>query len=346
MNYIIVGQGLAGSAIAMQLRKRGYKVLVFDERAKNTSSIIAAGLYNPVTGKNMAKTWLADEVFSALDTFYREAEQLTGVKFYYPTPLFRPFRSVEEQNEWMGRSADKIYTDYIESISVTSGFRENVKNPFGGVTLKKTGFVETPTYLDAIRRYLVSIGAFQEQNFDQNALEIRENSVCYHNITAEKIIFCQGVHNMFNPWFNHLPIIPLKGETLSVQCDREKDVILNRGVYLVPGRDAMGWRVGATYNLKDKEPGITKEARTELTDKLNDLIDFPYTITGQQWGFRPTTPDRKPILGFHPNYRPLIIFNGLGTKGVSLAPYFSAVLVRAIENKGTINREADVTRFN
>ncbi|HET9052701.1 MAG TPA: FAD-dependent oxidoreductase, partial [Cyclobacteriaceae bacterium] len=70
-----------------------------------------------------------------------------------------------------------------------------------------------------------------------------------------------------------------------------------------------------------------------------------YSITGQQWGFRPTTPDRKPILGSHPQHKSLVIFNGLGTKGVSLAPYFSEVLFRWMENKGMINREADVTRF-
>jgi glycine/D-amino acid oxidase-like deaminating enzyme len=131
-----------------------------------------------------------------------------------------------------------------------------------------------------------------------------------------------------------------------MQCDWQTDVILNRGVYVVPGTQSGEWRVGATYNRGDHQPEITGEAREELTGKLEDLIRMPYSITGQQWGVRPTSPDRKPIIGAHPQNRSLIIFNGFGTKGVSLAPYFSEVLIRWMEKKGTINKEADVTRFN
>jgi glycine/D-amino acid oxidase-like deaminating enzyme len=115
---------------------------------------------------------------------------------------------------------------------------------------------------------------------------------------------------------------------------------------MAPGKSSGEWRVGATYNRNDSSSASSEWARTELAGKLEDLIHFPYSIIGQQWGFRPTTPDRKPILGSHPQHPPLIIFNGLGTKGVSLAPYFSEVLFRWMENEGMINKEADVTRFN
>jgi glycine/D-amino acid oxidase-like deaminating enzyme len=115
---------------------------------------------------------------------------------------------------------------------------------------------------------------------------------------------------------------------------------------MVPGAVMEEWRVGATYNRNDDRPEITSLARNELLEKLEDLIRMPYTVIGQQWGVRPTTPDRKPVIGKHPEFNPLIIFNGFGTKGVSLAPYFSEVLIRWMENKGTINKEADVTRFN
>ena len=148
-----------------------------------------------------------------------------------------------------------------------------------------------------------------------------------------------------NPWFDDIPVKSLKGEFLTVQSHMEKDVILNRGVYMVPGTGQNEWRVGATYSHNDQSPEITANAREELTHKLNDLINLPYTITGQQWGVRPTTPDRKPVLGAHPQYKSLVIFNGFGTKGVSLAPYFSEVLIRWVENMGTIDSEADVTRF-
>jgi len=60
---------------------------------------------------------------------------------------------------------------------------------------------------------------------------------------------------------------------------------------------------------------------------------------------RPTTPDRKPILGVHPQHAQAVVFNGLGTKGVSLAPYFSGVLAEALENDAPINKEVDIDRY-
>ncbi|MDH4057467.1 MAG: FAD-dependent oxidoreductase, partial [Cyclobacteriaceae bacterium] len=112
------------------------------------------------------------------------------------------------------------------------------------------------------------------------------------------------------------------------------------GVYIVPSI----LKVGATYSLRDQTPAVTEDGRMELTRKLNQLVSFPYSIVNQQWGMRPTTHDRRPILGPHPEFEQLVIFNGLGTKGISLAPYFSEILTlwmekgRPIDNVVAINR--------
>ena len=346
IDLIIVGQGLAGSAVAVRAISRGYKILVFDDPSRNQSSVIAAGLFNPFTGKKSVKTWLADEIFPSLLQYYPDVERLTGQRFFYPMPLYRPFKSIEEQNEWMGKSADDRFSPYIAGLSTSPTFNGKVNDPFGGIILKQTGYLDTRAYLDAVRRFLSERGAFRAGTFDEDLLEIGVDILRYGNVNARKVVFCQGVENTTNRWFKNVPINSLKGEFLTMQCDWQRDVILNRGVYLVPGARSGEWRVGATYNRDDHEPEVTNAAREELASKLEDLVRMPYTITGQQWGVRPTSPDRKPIIGAHPKNRSLIIFNGFGTKGVSLAPYFSEVLFRWMEKKGTINKEADVTRFN
>lgn len=346
IDLLIIGQGLAGSAVAMRAIERGYKILVMDEPAQNHSSVVAAGLFNPITGRKNVKTWLADEIFPSLHKFYSYAERVTGTEFFHPMPIYRPFISVEEQNEWMGNSAEDRYKDYLAGVSFSSGYNDRVNDPFGGITLKQSGYLDTRRYLEAVREYLTERAAFQSRTFVSDTLEISDEFVRYENIKAARVIFCQGVRNDANPWFRTFRVNSLKGEFLTMQCDWGADVILNRGVYVVPGTLTEGWRVGATYNWNDHLPEITPWARKELTTRLDDLVRMPYTITGQQWGVRPTTPDRKPIIGAHPEYRSLIIFNGFGTKGVSLAPYFSEVLIRWMEKKGTINKEADVTRFN
>ncbi len=346
IDFIIVGQGLAGSALAMRLYKRNYKLLVLDEPSQNRSSLTAAGLFNPVTGKNMVKTWLADEIFPCLSEYYSQIEALTNTRFFHPMPLYRPFASIQDQNQWMARSAEEAYSNYVSEVSGSPRFEEKINDSLGGVTFKQTGYLDTRSYLEAVRKCLIEQGAFQAQHFQEEKLEILGNSVRYGKITAKKIIFCQGVRNTSNRWFNRYPVQSLKGEFLNMQCGWQTDVILVRGVFMVPGPGGNEWRVGATYNWHDQEPSVTVAAREELTGKLDDLIRMPYKITAQHWGVRPTTPDRKPIIGPHPQHNSLVIFNGLGTKGVSLAPYFSEVLIRWMENKGTINKEADVSRFN
>lgn len=345
LDYIIVGQGLAGSAIALQLLKRGKKILIIDELSQNTSSRIAAGLFNPVTGKNASKTWMADALFPYLHQFYTDAEHVTGGKFFNPMPLYRPFASALEQNEWMAKSADDHLKSYIEAVHVKPQFDGIVKDQFGGLLLKQCGYLNTLQYLKSVRTYLGSVARVVEERFMEELLEINGQHIAYRQWKARKIIFCLGERSTTSMWFKDLPIRPLKGETLTIKTDWKKDVILNRGVYMVPGMVSGEFRVGATYNLDDLTPEITAEAREELEKKLNELACFPYEVEGQTWGLRPTTRDRRPILGSHPKYDRIVIFNGLGTKGVSLAPYFSEVLVRWLENSEVLNKEVSITRY-
>jgi glycine oxidase len=344
IDLLIVGQGLAGSALAVRALQRGLRILVVDDPTANRSSSVAAGLFNPITGRKMSRTWLADELFPALHDYYPDVERLTDKRFFYPMPMYRPFISVEEQNEWMGVSAEPAYSQYIETVYTRPAFGSAVNDPYGGIVIKGAGYLNTRVYLDSVAGLLREHDAYEQGWFDADALELAPDGVKYRQWTARKVVFCQGVQNEFNPWFRHLPVRPLKGEFLSIQCECPSDVILNRGVYVVPA--GMGrWRVGATYNRHDKTEAPTAEARAELLEKLEQLLRLPYQPGEQQWGFRPTTPDRRPLLGAHPEYPALIFFNGLGTKGVSMAPYFSQVLIRWLESEGRIAEETDISRF-
>jgi glycine oxidase len=346
VDYIIVGQGLAGSSVALQLIRRGKKIVVIDESFANHSSRIAAGLFNPVTGQNLVKTWMADTIFPYLHQYYTEVEALTGKKFFHPMKLYRPFGAVSEQNDWMGRTEDPMYRSYVESVDLRSPFVGELRDEFGGMILKQCGFLNTAAYVDALRQVIQSANKFIEEVFNYDALKIEADHVSYGNLKAEKIIFCEGYRNDRNPWFNKIPIRPLKGETITIKSQWQRHVILNRGVYMVPGIGSDEWRVGSTYNYNVTEPGVTEKGRKELSEKLSDLINFPFTIVSQDWGIRPTTIDRRPILGTHRESERLVIFNGLGTKGVSLAPYFSEVLIRWVMGEGPLHKDVDVTRYN
>jgi glycine oxidase len=342
IDFIVVGQGLAGSALALQLLKRNKKILVIDRIKANSPSRIAVGLFNPITGRHMIKTWMADRLFPYLHQFYQEAEALTQNRFFYPTSLYRPFATIEEQNEWMAKSADPVYHGYIEDIFAKPA-RACTKDPFGGLLLKRCGYLDTIRYIESVRMLIEAKGILLDEFFQEEQLSIDGQSVRYRDYEASAVIFCQGMES--NKWFKWVPVLPLKGETIRIQCDHLENIIVNRGVYAVPVNQNGLWRVGATYSWTDQAPGITDVAREELTSKLNDLVSFNYKVLDQEWGIRPTTHDRRPILGRHPEHKELYIFNGMGPKGVSLSPYFSEILLQSIENHQSLNKDVNIERY-
>ena len=70
VEFLIVGQGLAGTALAWELIWRGRDVLVVDAGEAVTSSKIAAGLVTPITGQRLALGWRVDERLAAARPYY------------------------------------------------------------------------------------------------------------------------------------------------------------------------------------------------------------------------------------------------------------------------------------
>ncbi len=341
VDYIIAGQGLAGSCLAVHLLKQNRRIAVFASPVLDSASRVAAGLFNPITGKNFSLTWLADVLYPYLDAFYREAERMTNERFFFPMPVFRPFISAGEQNDWMLKSMKNSFSPYIESSFEAPMFESQVQNPFGGLLVKQSGYVDTVRFLSAIRKLIGERGFFFDEWINEDELVITGEGVTYRGLGASKIIFCAGSDVRFSKLFSWLPVQPLKGEVLQLETDEVVPRIYNRGVYVVPGV----WKAGATYNRLDRTAGTTQAAWLELTAGLKSLVRFPYQVSNQLWGFRPTVPDRRPILGAHPQFNNVVVFNGLGTKGVSLAPYFSNQLIQWLENGVPLNNEVDIQRY-
>ena len=317
---------------------------MFDEPNQNRSSAIAAGLFNPITGKLLTRTWMADQIFPELFRFYQSAENFLDKKFFYPQPLYRPFLSAEEQNEWMGLSSSEALKPYIEKVLTVSTYSNQVFDSFGGIQLRQCGFLDVSGFMGCVQRHLAANQCIVFEHFDDDQLAVHADEVVYKSCRAKKIIFCNGIGSLNSSRFEKLPIRLLKGETLTVELDEIPERIYNRGVYIVPLANKR-YRVGATYETKNLTRDTTEAARMELEQKIKALIKIPYQIIAQDWGFRPTTPDRRPILGEYPESKNVIIFNGLGTKGVSLAPYFSAQLVNWLLGRGEIQPEVNIKRF-
>ena len=130
-DFLLVGHGIAGAALACVLRERGHRVLVYDPGQANSASNVAAGLMNPVAGKRFALSWRAAELLPAAAVFYRALGQRYGQSFFTETPIFKIFSSPEEQNAVLARSADRPWGDFCESYIIkVSVFKNKILNFF------------------------------------------------------------------------------------------------------------------------------------------------------------------------------------------------------------------------
>lgn len=342
IDFLLIGQGLAGTALAYRLKQAGKKIRIIDEPGANNSSRVAAGLFNPVTGRKMVKTWGADVLFPVIQPFYKELEVLTRSRFLTEKAIYRPFLTIEEQNEWMGHSADPGFESYLQKIYSESQ-SEFLKDPYGGVMLRNSGWLDINNLLDAMTAY------FREElileKFDECSLS-RENEVwSYRGLKAKAVVYCNGVEAMNSRFFGFLPFAPVKGEILEVRQEFTPDYIVNRGVFRVHLGNRIH-RVGSTYTKHDMEVGATVAAKSEILEKLTDLVPLPVEeIISHRTGIRPATRDRKPFLGKHPSEVGVYIFNGFGAKGVSLIPYFSEQMVTHLLKGKAIDSEVDIARY-
>lgn len=342
-DYIIVGFGFAGMAFSHLLQKHHKSFVVFSDQSQQATKVSGA-LYNPVVLKRFTSVWKAEEQMVLLRNFYREMEEKFGEKFTTQIPVLRKFASLEEQNNWFVASDKPVLHRYL-STKIRNSVSPSIESPFGLGEVLDTGRVFTEKLLHLYQKQLTQEGIFFPQKFNHNSLEIRENGVHYQGISARKIVFCEGFGVTENPFFSYLPLRGCKGELLSFSADdlQLSEVIKSNGFIFPDGEN--NYKIGATYQHHDLNNSPTEQGKTELLEKLNNLISCPYQITGQHAAIRPTSADRRPMIGQHPEYKSLFVLNGLGTRGSMLAPYTATTLLNFIENGQEIDPEMNISRF-
>jgi glycine/D-amino acid oxidase-like deaminating enzyme len=345
LDYIVVGQGIAGSLLAYQLIKADKKVLVLNDESLPTSSAVAGGIFNPITGKNLDKTWLADKIFPVLREFYTSIEKEFHTPFYHETNLYRPFANEQQQRHFLRLTDEYDLGNYLKIIQPNQSDYEQVNNDLGGLYTLSAGWVNVPKMLEYFRYFFKQNESYRAEKVDFAELNISESNIFYKDFQAKRIIFCEGFYSTQNSFFSWIPFNPAKGETLLADVEGYKiKEIINQGFWIIPlGENKC--RLGSTYIWDNLDWQATESGRELITSKISKILSIPYKITDQEAGIRPTTKDRRPFMGNHPHHNNVFIFNGLGTKGVSLAPYFAKEMLSFLETNKVLLPEANIERF-
>ncbi|WP_272021949.1 NAD(P)/FAD-dependent oxidoreductase [Olleya namhaensis] len=344
VDYIIVGCGLAGISFCEKLKEQDKTFVVFDDSSQQ-SSIVAGGLYNPVTLKRFTPVWKSEAQLEVALPVYKKLEDKLGVSLDYKIPVKRRFTSLEEQNNWFAAS-DKVGLKPFLNTSLFDNANPKINADFKLGEVLQTGRLDTKQLSESYKGYLLEHNLLITDSFNHADLVAEDSSVIYQTITAKHIVFAEGFGIKQNPFFKDLPLGGTKGQLLTIHApDLKLDYVLKSSVFVIPLGDDM-YRVGSTYEQKDKTNTITQEAKDMLLDKLKAFVDCDFQVISQVAGVRPTVKDRKPLVGRHQTNRNVYLFNGLGSRGVMIAPFVANQLFDFIEKNVPLNQEIDCSRFS
>ncbi|MEQ8704733.1 MAG: FAD-dependent oxidoreductase [Phaeodactylibacter sp.] len=346
-DFIIVGQGIAGTLLAYFLEKQGKSVVVIDQHSPHAASQVAAGIINPITGRRYVKSWRVDELIPfALET-YRQLEAKLEISIFHERNIIRTLFNQGEENDWLARSGDPAYTPYMLNQAVLDHYATKTVLAYNYGEVTQSGQTDLALLTRSYRAYLNAKGALLEGTADYDQLAVEPDQVTYAGrVTAPKLIFAEGYRGSQNPYFSYLPFGGAKGEVLIVRAPGAGfEKILKHRIFIVPlaGRD-LYW-VGSTYDWQFEDAAPTAKGRSFLEQRLRDVLNLPFEVVEHRSAIRPTVKDRRPFLGQHPQLPALAIFNGLGTKGASLGPYWASHLATYFTQGHPLDQEVDIKRF-
>lgn len=332
--YIIVGQGIAGSVLALEMLNRNLDFLVLDKPEFSSSSKIAAGLVNPIVLKRLKMVQGADQFLESCQPFYSHWQEKLTTQFYHSIPICHLFSKQENQNEWMEKSANLPFDKYLGEVISKSPDQFNSK--FGYGKMKGTSWMDTAKFLERVKSHLQSLGKIQEKEVDWNEIEIIKQE-----FNASDVIICNGHllrrHKIYESLFS-----PTRGELLTIRSENiPENEIYHAGVFILPLGNQQ-FKVGATYHWENLKDEVSVEGKSKLIQELEKMFSGKYEIIDHLAGVRPNTKDRKPLLGTKDNYN---IFNGLGSRGVLMAPYLAQQMLDYLENQTELNPDYNLNRF-
>ena len=346
VSIIIIGQGLCGTWLSYYLKQAGISFVVIDKTQSQTASKIASGIINPVTGRRLVKTWLIDEVMPfAINAYqnFKTPENPSNHQLITKQNVLDFFSAPDVEIAFNKRLAEDA--DYLTAVSDTANWRQYFNFDFGAGQIEPCYLADVNGLLAVWRKYLGKENLLIEAHFNDAELIVTDEGIRYQNIEAKKIIYCNGITAAQSKYFNRLPFAANKGEALIAEIpDLPATHIFKKGMSLVPWKPGQYW-IGSTYQWKFENELPTAIFREQATAWLESFCKMPFIIVDHLAAVRPATIERRPFVGFHPVHNRVGIFNGMGTKGVSLAPYFAHQFAGYLSAQNPLQADVDILRF-
>ncbi len=337
VKYLIIGQGLAGTCFALHCAKKNIKYVIVDKDTPNASKV-GAGIINPVTGKQLNKTWELERFLIYSRSFYREFGD-----FFVEKKILKVFKSEKELEKFKTRINASEFKEYLSDNFQLKKITNDLNGGFQACFINNGGYLKTGEFLHHHKREFIKRFQYIDDFLLEKDLHIFNDRVSWKNIEAEQVIFANGSNSNFS-FLNKLIFRKAKGEILTVHIkDLDDSYIYNKEIFILPIGNSK-YKVGATYSwdLLDDIPSF--DAYQYLTNKLKNFCKKTFKVLEHNAAVRPILTGRIPAIGKLPDLSQIAIINGLGSKGALFAPKLSEMLFMHLENNKPILEELDVKK--
>jgi glycine oxidase len=342
IDYIIAGQGLAGSILALELERLGADVILVDPGRENTCSRVAGGLITPITGIRLVVTAGYPEFFSYATGFYRRWEHVWHASFYHETEMVRLWKTPEEGRIWQKKKLNPEYNRLVLATDEEMNLcPQSFHRPHGGIAMQGAR-LDTRAFLDAARLHWEGTGKMIRDSVGPEDLAWQNGKLHWKDVTAKGVIFCTGAATAQLPWFQWAPWRNASGDILTLNVEKwTESRVINGGSWLLP---LGGTRVlaGATHDDKNPSDEPRPEGRAELERRIRQFLQLPYSVTDHVSAIRPIFHGTRILMGRHPAHDGLLIFNGLASKGVLKAPWYATIFAEHLCEGKPLPAENDI----
>ncbi|MGD1900866.1 MAG: glycine oxidase ThiO [Geitlerinemataceae cyanobacterium] len=334
----IVGGGIIGLALALELKQRGLSVTVFGRDSQQAAARAAAGMLAPQAERIPAGPMfdLCVQSRSLYPEWTAKLEALTGLDAgYWPCGILSP-RAANDVDRSSPPEATAHWLDRDAIHRIQPGLGEAI---VGGWWFPEDGQVDNRAIYAVLRQAAIELGVDLREGINVEGIVQQGGRVTGLQTsagfaTAERYVIAAGA------WTHQLlpvPVVPQKGQMLSVRAPvvdgtrALNRVLFGRSTYIVPRRDG-AIVIGATSEDVDFAPGNTPAGMQALLERAIALYPALKDMAIEEcwWGFRPATPDENPLLGYS-HCDNLIFATGHYRNGILLAPVTAKLLADLIE---------------